>query len=452
MADYTQPEYVERRVRYFDGQFLREQDFIDEQRYHLDRGRRLTRMTCTPGVLDGLAVAPVANAAKVTVAAGTALDGRGRQLVRAAGDTPLDLTGFVDRNEPVPVFVTITYREVEDGAPPGGGSPRWREDPELAAFVDGSADAPSSDTHVRLARVLVDPAGTAGVDPGFRAALGGLAVGGPAAVGGGLAVGGSAEVSGGMRGGGGEPLRVDGGLQVRGPRDFDATTRVDIVNGAADYGRTSLVLTGRFQDGNDAWQFGSGARNAVVFASNASASGQNVGAVGVEQHSVQLEGTSNTLGFLTRGRGNDPALAITQDGAVGVATTSPDPDVRLDVNGDVTIRQAFASGQVGRWRAAMEGGQIAVTILPGSPHNLMVLRRRQGALGFEFLVHVPAGTEGQWFGRFVCYDPQLGVLSNELPIVQGTPMLGNISAVVMTSGAAPWVLIAELHQITVVDG
>jgi hypothetical protein len=126
--------------------------------------------------------------------------------------------------------------------------------------------------------------------------------------------------------------------------------------------------------------------------------------------------------------------------------------VRLDVNGDLAVRQAFASRQIGRWRAAMEGGQIAITILPGSPHNVMVLRKRQGGLGFDFVVHVPSGTEGQWVGRFVCYDPQLGVISDEQTIVQGTPMLGNLSSVAMTQGAAPWVLIAEMHQVTVVDG
>ena len=38
-------QYPERpsdsRVRYFDGQFLGSQDFIDEQRYHIDRLRRV---------------------------------------------------------------------------------------------------------------------------------------------------------------------------------------------------------------------------------------------------------------------------------------------------------------------------------------------------------------------------------------------------------------------------
>src|SRR4051812_2982481 len=98
MADYTQPEYVDRRLRYFDGQFLREQDFIDEQRYHVDRERRLARVAHSAGVVEGLEVAAVANAPRVTVAPGTALDGHGRLLVRVDAGDPLDLGDLVNRD------------------------------------------------------------------------------------------------------------------------------------------------------------------------------------------------------------------------------------------------------------------------------------------------------------------------------------------------------------------
>ena len=40
MADYVLPDVVEKRVRFFDGQFLQDQDFIDEQNYQLDREHR----------------------------------------------------------------------------------------------------------------------------------------------------------------------------------------------------------------------------------------------------------------------------------------------------------------------------------------------------------------------------------------------------------------------------
>jgi hypothetical protein len=36
-TDYTLPPVAEKRTRFFDGQFLVDQDFVDEQKYHLDR-------------------------------------------------------------------------------------------------------------------------------------------------------------------------------------------------------------------------------------------------------------------------------------------------------------------------------------------------------------------------------------------------------------------------------
>src|SRR3954471_1640019 len=119
MADYTQPDVVDRRLRYFDGQFLREQDFIDEQRYLLDRLRRLSRLARTPGVLEGFDVTPVPNAPRVKVGRGTALDGAGRLLVRADDTVPLDLADLVNHDGPVALIVTASYREAEADAPPG---------------------------------------------------------------------------------------------------------------------------------------------------------------------------------------------------------------------------------------------------------------------------------------------------------------------------------------------
>ena len=37
--NYIQPENVTKRVRFYDGQFLQAQDFVDEQAYHVDRQR-----------------------------------------------------------------------------------------------------------------------------------------------------------------------------------------------------------------------------------------------------------------------------------------------------------------------------------------------------------------------------------------------------------------------------
>src|SRR3954468_9379132 len=112
-----QPDYVDRRLRYFDGQFLHEQDFTDEQRYHIDRRRRLTRLVHTGGVLEGLEVSPVSNAPRIKISKGTAVDSHGRLLVRADDTEPVDLSDKVDKAEPVTVLIAVAHDEHEADAP-----------------------------------------------------------------------------------------------------------------------------------------------------------------------------------------------------------------------------------------------------------------------------------------------------------------------------------------------
>ena len=114
-----------------------------------------------------------------------------------------------------------------------------------------------------------------------------------------------------------------GNFQIKGDGGYDGSTALFLTNNATDYGRTSLILTGRMQYGNDGWTFGSGARNALVFAQNNSSSGVNVGSRGEDQYSLQLEGNSNSLGFLSKTRGPTPNLVLTQNGNIGLGTTAP---------------------------------------------------------------------------------------------------------------------------------
>ncbi|WP_224245076.1 hypothetical protein [Hyalangium gracile] len=79
MADYNQPDYVTQRPRYFNNQYLSEQDFIDEQKYHIDRQRRHDRLLHVSGIAWGLEV--TSSGAVVTVAPGTAIDDQGRHLL-----------------------------------------------------------------------------------------------------------------------------------------------------------------------------------------------------------------------------------------------------------------------------------------------------------------------------------------------------------------------------------
>ena len=80
MPDESQrPKYVEKRVRYFDGQYLDVDDFINEQQYHIDRQRRISRLLHVSGILEGLEVEVKDNILSIT--SGSAVDDQGRQIL-----------------------------------------------------------------------------------------------------------------------------------------------------------------------------------------------------------------------------------------------------------------------------------------------------------------------------------------------------------------------------------
>jgi hypothetical protein len=76
---YKQPEIVEKRPRYFDGQYLSVDDFVNEQQYHIDRQRRVSRFLQVSGVLDGLEVEAAGD--QLQVSKGSAIDSKGRQII-----------------------------------------------------------------------------------------------------------------------------------------------------------------------------------------------------------------------------------------------------------------------------------------------------------------------------------------------------------------------------------
>lgn len=126
-------------------------------------------------------------------------------------------------------------------------------------------------------------------------------------------------------------------LEMRGQPIFDGSTVLRITNGASSYGRSNLVITGRFQDSNDGWNFGSAARNSIVFAQISGGSNQPSGEVSEEKCSMQLEGNSNSLGFMTRQNGSTPNMVMTQNGNIGIGTNYPDS--RLSVNGNIRAKE-----------------------------------------------------------------------------------------------------------------
>lgn len=74
------------RVHYYDRQFLRTQDFVDEQAYHLTLHRRHNIAQHIWGIVDGLQVIQDKDK-NIVVQPGLAVDGYGRELVLRAGYT-----------------------------------------------------------------------------------------------------------------------------------------------------------------------------------------------------------------------------------------------------------------------------------------------------------------------------------------------------------------------------
>ena len=78
-----------KRMNYFDRQFLRAADFQVEQKYHLDRHRRHNRLLHTDGLggPDDLRVTGIKGQSEVTVSSGTAIDQQGREFAFSFGTT-----------------------------------------------------------------------------------------------------------------------------------------------------------------------------------------------------------------------------------------------------------------------------------------------------------------------------------------------------------------------------
>jgi hypothetical protein len=188
MADYTQPDVVNKRVRFFDGQFLQDQDFIDEQKYHLDRERRQSRQLRVTGVTEGLMVT-TGGAYQVTVAKGMAVDALGRHLVLAT-ELALRLTDKFAKQQGIELYLIYQESPTDVAETGGRGARRWDESPKIAALApDGTvAVAPDGVSSiwdgptVLLARLAVADKGAVTIDS-TAARRAGLSVSGNVGIG-----------------------------------------------------------------------------------------------------------------------------------------------------------------------------------------------------------------------------------------------------------------------------
>lgn len=176
------------RVHYFERQFLRTQEFTDEQAYHVAMRRRHNIAHHTWGIVHGLELEE--KEGNLFVKAGMAVDGFGRELILPTKQQ-LSTDAFASRDSNVLNVWLMYNRTSSDQAPPGyagcgddGDTPfyRWQEKPWIwleapdPAFPDPRQpesvpvgdldfdasrtppDDPEQDWPVFLGQMLYDPA------------------------------------------------------------------------------------------------------------------------------------------------------------------------------------------------------------------------------------------------------------------------------------------------------
>lgn len=144
---------INKRVRYFTGQFLQQEDFTDEQNYHIGQQRHHNKRMHTWGIVEGLDVTANIGATQITVSTGTAIDGEGRQIILTE-EVLLPLDQFADKT----VFVVIRYHEIPSDKPEGAlQETRWHARPKVQPAIDSLLPA---EIDIRLAEVEVNSSGT----------------------------------------------------------------------------------------------------------------------------------------------------------------------------------------------------------------------------------------------------------------------------------------------------
>ncbi len=159
------------RVHYFERQFLRTQDFADEQAYHIAMRRRHNIAHHTWGIVHGLEL--VAEEGNLFVQPGMAVDGYGRELILAERQ-PLSIAAFVEKGSDV-LDVWLVYNRVGSDVAPRGyvgcgadgdaGFYRWQEQPLVRLAKPEDPTNPRQPESVPAGDLDFDPSRTPPDDP-----------------------------------------------------------------------------------------------------------------------------------------------------------------------------------------------------------------------------------------------------------------------------------------------
>ncbi len=157
-----------KRLNYFDHQFLRAQDFNDEQGYHVGMRRQHNRLFHSWGIASGMVVTYTAGTSVASVSAGMALDSAGNEIVLVDAASTPDVSSMKGQT----VFVTVTYIEQpSDPSSDAGASGNTRITETGKIEVVTTPANPS--LNLVLARLTIDAGGKIassdnGVDPNSR--------------------------------------------------------------------------------------------------------------------------------------------------------------------------------------------------------------------------------------------------------------------------------------------
>ena len=153
-----------RRPRYFRYQFLLENDFNEEQAYHVQMRKLQNHYLRSPGVVSGLEVEKV-GPKEVRVRPGMAIDENGQEIVVPPESPPLSvpLSSFDPNDE---VYIAIQYMEEDDQLSEAeiGGSTVYTRVFEKAAAVADTTNPDTDPTRVTLGKVVLDGSGDI-IDP-----------------------------------------------------------------------------------------------------------------------------------------------------------------------------------------------------------------------------------------------------------------------------------------------
>jgi hypothetical protein len=340
-APYLPAAYVMSRVRYYNGEFLKEGEFIDDQKYHIDRRQRHDRLLHVAGVAEGLVVSITNNGANVTIAAGTAVDGQGRQIL-----LPVAQTLTVDSTWAASMVVEVAFFEANDvPADQNSAVQSTTRFTQTSSVVARSSTAAPTPGAVQLAVVTTNspttPRSATGVNTSQRV-YSGVRLPGPANSGGsagtlrsrGDGYTGWAEL--------GCSLNVTGDAALSGNLNFGATRRQMLNLWTTEYGigvQNSTTYFRSFE--NFAWHVGgvhsdtaldAGLDGTTAMAITSSGVGINSNAsiTGSTTHGT----ATTTAGSYTLGNGD---VAASGKMLVGTLTAVPASAPTLYVGGAATI-------------------------------------------------------------------------------------------------------------------